>query len=257
MSKIKDQVIAGHNYDGIQELDNDLPSWWLKLFYTTIAIAVVYMFYFHFLGLGLTSSESYLKATDPNWTKASRSNTTFSYSSPYSNTAGEITPALLKKLGGFIGEDVPFEILIREAKRRATADQLALLNNDFPDASLIIAPRQTESSASLFANLEALVDDNSLAEGKAIFTQHCAVCHGPNGEGKIGPNFCDDYWIHGGTIEDLVRTITLGVPAKGMISWQSTLPPDKILKVGSYIKTLAGTDPPNQKAPQGEKITVD
>ncbi len=257
MSKIKDEIIAGHDYDGIHELDNDLPSWWLKLFYTTIIIAVVYMFYYHFTGFGLSSAERYQKATDPNWTKASRSNTTFSYTSPYAGDGVEITPVLLEKMGGFIGQDVPFEALIREAKRRANEDQLAALNEDFPDASLIIAPKPTATAEPVFANIEVLTDDASLGVGKAIFIQHCVVCHGANGEGKIGPNFCDDYWIHGGEIEDIVRTITLGVPAKGMISWQSTLPAGQIVKVASYVKTLSNTNPENQKAPQGEKVTLD
>ena len=45
-------IIEGHDYDGIQELNNDLPRWWLHGFYYTIVFAVVYMVYYHFSGLG-------------------------------------------------------------------------------------------------------------------------------------------------------------------------------------------------------------
>ncbi len=45
-----DRLIKGHNYDGIRELDNDLPPWWKWLFYITIVFAFIYLirlFVFH------------------------------------------------------------------------------------------------------------------------------------------------------------------------------------------------------------------
>ena len=38
-----DRLIKDHSYDGIQELDNDLPPWWKWLFYITIAFGIVYL----------------------------------------------------------------------------------------------------------------------------------------------------------------------------------------------------------------------
>ncbi len=38
-----ERLIKDHNYDGIRELDNDLPPWWKWLFYLTIIFAVVYL----------------------------------------------------------------------------------------------------------------------------------------------------------------------------------------------------------------------
>ncbi len=43
-----DEKLLDHNYDGIQELDNPLPSWWVWLFYVSIAFAAVYFVYFTF-----------------------------------------------------------------------------------------------------------------------------------------------------------------------------------------------------------------
>lgn len=40
------EIILDHNYDGIQELDNDLPPWWLYGFYASIIFAFVYMLRF-------------------------------------------------------------------------------------------------------------------------------------------------------------------------------------------------------------------
>ncbi len=98
-----------------------------------------------------------------------------------------------------------------------------------------------------------LTDAAALASGKEIFIKNCAACHGQNGEGLVGPNFTDEYWIHGGSIKNIYHTISEGVPAKGMISWKSQLSPNQIQEVGSYILSLKGTNPPNQKAPEGEK----
>ena len=41
------ELILDHNYDGIRELDNKLPPWWVYMFYASIIFAVVYMLRFH------------------------------------------------------------------------------------------------------------------------------------------------------------------------------------------------------------------
>ncbi|MBK7873216.1 MAG: c-type cytochrome [Saprospiraceae bacterium] len=102
--------------------------------------------------------------------------------------------------------------------------------------------------------VEALVDEQSLALGKTLWDANCIVCHGPAGEGGVGPNMTDEYWIHGGTIKDIFKTIKYGVPEKGMISWQSQLRPADMQRVASFILTLQGTNPPNPKAPEGVKM---
>ena len=104
-------------------------------------------------------------------------------------------------------------------------------------------------------NVEATPEPNALANGEKIFTQLCVACHRADGGGSVGPNLTDEYWIHGGSIGDIFYTIKVGVPQKGMISWQAQLSATDMRDVGSYILTLAGTNPPDPKAPQGEKYT--
>jgi cytochrome c oxidase cbb3-type subunit 3 len=77
-------------------------------------------------------------------------------------------------------------------------------------------------------------------------------CHGVNGEGKIGPNLTDSYWLHGGTINDVFKTIKYGVPEKSMPTWSKIFPASKIKDVASYVKSIAGTNPANAKSPDGE-----
>lgn len=45
----EDEIILNHNYDGIRELDNVLPPWWVYLFYMTIVFALIYLIRFEIL----------------------------------------------------------------------------------------------------------------------------------------------------------------------------------------------------------------
>lgn len=183
--KDKEQDIdLGHEYDGIRELDNSLPPWWLWLFYGTIIWAAVYLWYYHMSDKGPNQEQEYIAAME---------------------------------LGD--AEKAKFQ-----AKQADVVDE---------------------------KTVTLLVGEKELAEGKEIYITNCKVCHGDNGEGLVGPNFTDKYWIHGGSINDLFKTIKYGVPDKGMISWQAQLKPGMIQKVASYILSFQGTNPPNQKEPQG------
>ncbi len=94
----------------------------------------------------------------------------------------------------------------------------------------------------------------TVAAGLAIFTQNCVACHGGAGEGGIGPNLADDYWLHGGEVQDVFRIIKYGVLDKGMVPWEQSLTPAQIAEVANYIVSLRGSNPPNAKEPQGEKV---
>ena len=103
--------------------------------------------------------------------------------------------------------------------------------------------------------LVTLADDPSMMNsGKRIFQSKCSTCHGMFGEGGIGPNLTDPYWLHGGQLLDIYHTVRDGVPTKGMLAWERQLRPAELLAVASYVGTLLGTDPPNPKDPQGELV---
>ena len=177
-------ILTDHEYDGIRELDNNLPPWWKWMFYLSIVFGVVYLVHFHVLNTGMSSGEEYAYEMD----EAARE--VAEYKALLASTQGDV--------------EVPTE---------------------GPEA---------------------------IAAGKSTYIKFCAACHGNGGQGGVGPNFADQYWIHGGSLEDIVATIEDGVPAKGMISWKSQLSPAEIKQVAAFIITLEGTNPPNPKDPQGE-----
>ena len=57
----EEEIILDHNYDGIKELDNSLPPWWVYMFYGTILFAVVYLIRFEVMD-GDTPEMEYQKA---------------------------------------------------------------------------------------------------------------------------------------------------------------------------------------------------
>jgi cytochrome c oxidase cbb3-type subunit III len=182
-------IMLDHNYDGIKELDNNLPPWWKWGFYLTIVWGLVYLFHYHVFATGKLQKAEYYN-----------------------------------------------EIAMADAENQARAEKM----KDFVSAD----------------NVTPLTDASAISAGKEIFTKNCVACHGANGEGGVGPNFTDEFWIHGGGIKNIFKVVTNGVPAKGMISWKSQLSPKQIQQVGSYILTFQGTKPANPKEPQGD-IWVD
>lgn len=117
------------------------------------------------------------------------------------------------------------------------------------------------AAAERSANAKAGIDETTvvfdesagaLAAGKTIFEGNCAACHAQDGGGGVGPNFTDEYWIHGGSISDVFKIVKYGVVEKGMVPWEEQLTPEEIQQVSSYILTFKGKTAANPKEPQGE-----
>jgi cytochrome c oxidase cbb3-type subunit 3 len=103
--------------------------------------------------------------------------------------------------------------------------------------------------------IKMLADPSDLATGKDLFMTSCAACHGRFGEGGVGPNLTDDYWMHNGGLPDIFKSIKYGWPDKGMKSWKEDFSPMQIAQITSYIKSLRGSNPPNAKEKQGDLYT--
>jgi len=88
------------------------------------------------------------------------------------------------------------------------------------------------------------------AQGKAAFGNNCAPCHGLGATGAKGyPNLNDDDWIWGGTLEDIYKTIEVGVRSTHpetrnsmMLAFgkEGLLKRDEIVTVANYVRSLSG-----------------
>ena len=181
-------VQLDHNYDGIHELNNALPPWWLYGFYITIVFAGIYLWRYH---VSHTAPSSYEELVADN-TKAE----------------AELKIALAKK-GDLVDEN----------------------------------------------SIEFKDDAAMIASGRELFLANCKVCHGENAEGLSGPNLTDQYWIHGGNIKDVFKTIRYGVLDKGMIAWGNTLSNKQIATLATYIKSIK--TPVKGLPPKGELYVED
>jgi cytochrome c oxidase cbb3-type subunit 3 len=134
--------------------------------------------------------------------------------------------------------------------------RIANYNRDMAAAAAAAAKREAaQPKAASPEQLTALTRDAStLALGKQTFTQNCAACHRADAGGQIGPNLTDDYWLHGAAIEQIQHTVMTGVLEKGMPPWGKVLKPAQLDAVVAYVFTLRGTNPPNPKPPQGDRV---
>lgn len=178
-------VMLQHNYDGIRELDNNLPPWWVWGFYASIVFAIIYLLNYHVLQNAPLPQEEY---------------------------AIELAEA---------------ETAIEEWKKSA--------------------PSLVDES-----NVTFLADATSMQAGEEIYSINCTPCHLASGGGSVGPNLTDDYYIHGGTIQEIFSTIKYGVIEKGMIPWQTQLSATEMQQVASYVMSLSGNNVEGGKAAEGE-----
>lgn len=170
-----------HEYDGITELDNPLPSWWLFTFFGTIIFAFIYFIHYSFGG-GLTQSQE-------------------------------------------------LEI---EMKSLPVAQEKSW------------SEEELTGPFGIGANIE---------NGKDLFQAKCAACHGNEGQGVIGPNLTDHFWIHGiGQRKDILSLIRQGVVANGMPAWAGMMTDDEIIHVAAFVYSMKGKTPANPKAPQGTEV---
>lgn len=97
-------------------------------------------------------------------------------------------------------------------------------------------------------------DPDMIEKGRVVFmNNNCGSCHRNDGGGNaIGPNLTDEYWLHGGDIKQIYRTVKNGAVEKGMPAWGKSMSPQNVVEVTFFILSLQGSHPVDARAPQGE-----
>ncbi len=102
--------------------------------------------------------------------------------------------------------------------------------------------------------LKYMNDEKWLSVGRVVFKTHCVSCHGPNGEGNVGPNLTDDYYKNIVKIEDIARVIENGAANGSMPAWKNRLSHvNQIVLTAAYVASLRGQNKAG-KPPEGKKI---
>ena len=255
---ISESDTTGHKWDGIEELNNPLPKWWLGLFIITILFSGLYLVLYPGLGnfkgiLGWSQIGQYEEALKQNRAKQDAF------------------------FAEFVDLDIP--ALAENDKAMGTAERLFLNNcatchgsdahgaKGFPnlsDADWLyggdagtIQETITNGRAGVMPNIGVAAEDATILAyyakglageevsdhvqkiGKDLFTV-CAACHGPDGKGNqaIGaPNLSDDIWLHGSTIAEIETTILNGKQGN-MPSFISLLSANEIKLLSAYVYSL-------------------
>jgi cytochrome c oxidase cbb3-type subunit 3 len=128
---------------------------------------------------------------------------------------------------------------------RATDDADTRVPPDMPRFGIdqILTPEQIEQVSETVLQLSGQEHDQAkAADGKLVFAEQCASCHGEQGQGNLemgAPQLNDAIWLRGGTREDIRAQIIS--PKLGMMpAWRARLGEAATKELAVYIHSLGG-----------------
>ena len=226
---------TGHTFDGIQELDNPLPAWWLWMFFASIVFAALYLVAYPGLGntegvLGWSSAGqvaedavAYDKRFEPYYAALAGRELAVLHGDPearqvgrrlFLNRCATCHGSAAKGAEGFPnltdeewiwgrGYDAVQTAILR-GRQAAMPGWLTALGEDGVKATVAYVQSLSAPGAV----------DASLAEtGKQHYGTYCVACHGPEGKGNplLGaPNIANDIWLYGGSEAAVYESIANG-----------------------------------------------
>ncbi len=263
---------TGHSWDeGLTELNNPMPRWWMWLFYITIVFSAGYLVLYPGLGsyagkLGWQSTGEYqeeLKKADqdygPIFAKYQQQDLKAVASDPQAHAIGErlfLTycaqchgsdargnkgfPNLTDKDWLYGGEPDMIKTSIMNGRTGMMPPMGAALGSD----------KDVENVAHYVLSLSGSTSDPiKVAFGKEKFGA-CAACHGADGRGNqaLGaPNLTDKTWLYGGSAETIMETIRKG-RNNTMPTFQEFLGEGKVHLLAAYVWSLS-----NEKSTVAQK----
>ncbi|SPJ22867.1 cytochrome-c oxidase, cbb3-type subunit III [Palleronia abyssalis] len=269
---------TGHEWDGIEELNNPLPRWWLWTFYGTVAFSVVYMILYPAIPLinGATGgvlgwSQRGDVAAEIAAVDAAQADMRASLTE-VDLAAVSLNPELLSFAtnagaavfrtncsqchGSGAAGALGYPNLLDDAWLwGGTLEDIAytvrhgIRNEVDPDARYSQMPAfgemlTEEEIATLVAHVQSLPEgqDPLAGPGGELFDMNCSSCHGLDAQGDrfLGaPNLTDAIWLYGNSDDQLTEVITEG-PFGVMPPWGGRLTEAEVRAVATYVHGLGG-----------------
>jgi cytochrome c oxidase cbb3-type subunit 3 len=260
--KTSGEETTGHEWDGIEELDNPLPFWWVGLFVMSIVYAVGYLAWYP--GLGNIQGAG-------GWTSKNQ------LQEDLAAHEARFAP-LYARLASLTPDELAEDRLARQVGRRLFINHCSTCHGitaegtvGFPNLkdddwiwgegfnnvkyaikngrSAIMpawGPALGEQGVSdMVQYLLALSGRDhgatAASRGRDQFTTICASCHGRDGTGRSelgAPNLTDDIWLYGGRAKDLANTLNNGRTGQ-MPSFTGVLDDKRIHILAGYINGLS------------------
>jgi cytochrome c oxidase cbb3-type subunit 3 len=272
---------TGHEWDGIKELDTPLPRWWLWTLYATIVWGIAYSIAYPAWPLISTTTQGLLGyssrgdlhaalaehaesqkvytdriaamemaeiAADQDLAQFARAGGAAVYRNYCSQchgsgaTGAKGYPNLQDDhwLWGGTAEDI--RLTIAHGIRFDEDDDTRLSEMPAFGRDEILGKEEIATVADHVLSLSGQAGANE--EGRTIFADNCAACHGENGEGmqELGaPNLTDAIWLYGGDRDTVIATIT-NSRAGVMPAWAHRLGEAQIKQVALFVHGLGGGD---------------
>ncbi len=253
---------TGHQWDGLEELNNPLPKWWLWLFYFTIIFSLVYLVIFP----GLGNFKGYLGWTSHNQYDAEVVDSDAKYGPIFAKFAATPIPELAKDPKAVKAGERLFSSYCSQchgSDAKGTKGFPNLTDNDWlyggepetiktsilggrngvmPAFGPALGEKGVEDVAAYVQSLSGRnVDAASAAAGKEKFQVMCVACHQADAKGShlVGaPNLTDTTWLHGGTASTIKKTIT-GGRMSTMPAHKTFLGEDKVHLLAGFIYSLS------------------
>lgn len=194
----------GHEFDGIEELNNPLPKWWSTFFLITIIWGFGYLLLYPGLGnwaglLGWKSSNQGIVSLEE---------------------SKQLSAASLAEGSGILNQ---YDREVQQADEKYGPIFKALSARDIEDIAK---------------------DEEALKIGQRLFLQNCAQCHGSDARGTTGfPDLTDNDWLYGGKPSDIKYSLVHGRVAQGMMAWKSALGGEQGVKeMAAYVLSLSGRE---------------
>ena len=284
--------VKHHEWDGIQELDTPLPRWWLWTFYATILFALAYVIAYPALPMIHRATKGMLGWSSRGALEkelAARERRTAPTRQAIARTPIDALPARPGLMQAAVeGGRAAFRVHCVQCHGSGAAgsqgypnlnDDDWLWGGDLATIEKTITdgvrnpdhPATRQSLMPAFGRDQLLTSDQvddvvahvrvisgqekagaASARGAALFTDNCAVCHGPAGKGSrdVGaPNLTDAIWLYGGdtgTIRETLWNSRHGV----MPRWDDKLDKATIRMLAAYVHSLGGGEGAGGNAPR-------